>query len=322
MAGQTRPGELREDLRDLGFGARLSELSRARLLNKDGSFNVTRRGLHWKRTRSLFHEVMTMSWPRFYALLGLGYLVTNLAFAAAYLACGPGALAGSAAHASLAARATDAFFFSVQTLATIGYGRLTPESVPANLLVALEALVGLLGFAMATSLAFARLARPLAKVLFSARAIVAPHRGATAFMFRLANERNSQLLDLRARVIFSQMVDLAGRRTRRFEPLALERSEVMFLPLHWTVVHPIDDKSPLFGLSGEDLRRREIEVLVLLTGVDETFSQTVYARTSYRWDEVVVGARFADIFDAADDQLLSVDLTRLSDVQSAELPPP
>lgn len=92
MARETRTGEPREDLRDLGFGARVAELSRARLLNKDGSFNVTRRGLHWKRALSLYHEVMTMSWPRFYALLGLGYLLTNLAFAGAYLACGPGSL--------------------------------------------------------------------------------------------------------------------------------------------------------------------------------------------------------------------------------------
>lgn len=320
MARETRTGEPREDLRDLGFGARVAELSRARLLNKDGSFNVTRRGLHWKRALSLYHEVMTMSWPRFYALLGLGYLLTNLAFAGAYLACGPGSLAGGAPDSDLAGHAVDSFFFSVQTLATIGYGRLTPASIPANLLVAVEALVGLLGFAMATSLAFARLSRPQAKVRFSTRAVLAPHRGGRALMFRLVNERNSQLLDLRARVIFSHVVEAGGRRTRRFEPLPLERSDVMFLPLHWTLVHAIDESSPLRGLSAEELRRREVEVLVLLTGIDETFTQSVYARSSYRWDEVVVGARFADMFDQSDDQLLSVDLARLSDVEPAELP--
>lgn len=311
-------GAAQEDVRDLGFGARIAQQSQLRLLNRDGSFNVTRGGISWRRSLSLYHLLLTTTWTRFYVLIFAIYVAINLIFAAAYLACGPNALHGTSGG-SLAHQALDAFFFSVQTVATIGYGRITPDGVAANALVALEALVGLMGFALATSMAFARFARPLAHVMFSERAVIAPHHGATAFMFRLANERSNQLLELQAKVILSRVFPVNGKGVRRFEPLTLERPQVMFLPLHWTIVHAIDDTSPMRGLSVEELQHSEAEVLVLLTGVDETFSQTVYARTSYKAEEIVFGARFADMFHASDEHLLTVDLRRLSEVVLPEV---
>ncbi len=308
-----------DETRDLGFGTRVAERSRERLLNRDGSFNVTRVGLPFWRALNPYHVLAETTWPRFFGLLFVGYVLVNLAFALAYVACGPGALEGGHAGDDAAGRFTDAFFFSVQTLATIGYGRITPVGVAANTLVALEALVGIVGFAMATGLAFARFSRPSAHILWSERAVIAPHRGAAAFMFRLANQRRSQLLQLEAQVILARFVTGAdGRRVRRFEPLPLERSKVMFLPLHWTVVHAIAPESPLYGVGRDELLRDEAEVLVLLTAFDETSSQTVHARTSYHADEIDFGARFVDMFQGQDNTMrMTVDVRRLHQVEPA-----
>ncbi len=309
-----------EDVKDLGFGSRVTADGRGRLLNRDGTFNVVRSGLPWWRTLDPYEVLVGMSWPRFFATLFVGYLITNLAFALAYLACGPNALLGGSGGATLGARISDAFFFSVQTLATIGYGRITPEGLAANSLVALEALVGIVGFAIATGLAFARFSRPTARVLWSERAVIAPYHGASAFMFRLANQGQSQLLQVQAQVIYSRFIESAGRPLRKFDLLPLERTQVMFLPLHWTVVHPITTDSPLHGSSAESLRATRAEFLILLTAVDETLSQTVYARTSYRAEELAFGARFADMYQSDRDQL-GVDLRRLHVVETALLDP-
>ncbi len=311
-AGEALPSP--DETQDLGFGRRLADQGR-RMLNRDGSFNVARQGIPFLRAFSPYHVLLSISWPRFYAVVVATYLVINAVFATAFVLCGPQALLGGEGTTA-AGRAVDAFFFSVQTLATIGYGRISPQGLAANVLVAVEAFVGLLGFAMATALAFARFSQPRAKILFSDKAIITPYRGMTAFEFRTMNERTSQLLEVEARVMFSRMEVRAGKRTRRFHPLALEREKVTFFPIQWVVVHPIDERSPLRGLSEADLRASEAEFLILLTGVDETFSQTVHARSSYRYDEVVLGARFADMFLDAGDGVVRVDLRRFHEVEA------
>ncbi len=307
-----------DEPRDLGFGTRVAERSHERLLNRDGSFNVTRVGMPFWRSWNPYHVLAETTWPRFFGLTFVGYVLVNLAFAAAYLACGPGALEGGHAGEGVAGRFTDAFFFSVQTLATIGYGRITPVGVAANTLVALEALVGIVGFAMATGLAFARFSRPSAQIVWSERGVIAPHGGGTAFMFRLANQRHNQLLQVEVQVILARFVSDASGRRRRFEPLTLERDKVMFLPLHWTVVHVITPASPLHGLSAAELERDEAEVLVLLSAFDETSSQTVHARTSYHASELTFGARFSDMFQGTGGPgRVTVDVRRLHDVEPA-----
>jgi inward rectifier potassium channel len=285
-----------DDLRDLGFGSRVLEREQTRFLNRDGTFNVVRLGLPWWRSLNLYHTLVTCSWWSFYGLLGAGYLATNLLFAAGYLACGRDALAG-ANSITLPDRFFDAFFFSVQTLATIGYGALSPRGLAANVLVAIEALVGLLGVALATGLSFSRFARPQAVIRFAERAVVAPYRDGFGFMFRLVNERSSQLVEVQATVVLSHLVEGAdGRPTRKFAPLSLEREKVMFFPLHWTVVHPITPESPMAGLDAQALVRGQAEIFILLTAFDEASSQAVHTRTSYRADEIVFGARYKDIF--------------------------
>jgi inward rectifier potassium channel len=308
-------GTPREDAReDFGFGSRVAQHSARRLLNRDGSFNVIREGLPFHRSLSVYHTLLTTSWPRFFLLVSGGYFAANLLFAFLYYLCGPHALDGSHTGTSFA-RFEDAFFFSVQTLATIGYGHMTPNGTLVNLLVTIEALVGLLGFALATGLLFARFSRPTARIVFSRSAVVAPFRGGTALMFRVANERSSQLSEVSATVSLSRLEDAPAGRVRRFHELTLDRAKVLFLPLHWVVVHPIDEKSPLFGMTAEALRACAAEILVLLTGSDETFSQVVHARSSYQADEIVWGARFADMFVRSGNGLLGVDMRKIHEIE-------
>src|SRR6185295_14317980 len=302
--------------RDLGFGSRVLQQTGSRFLNRDGSFNVVRENESFLRSLNLYHEMLNAPLWAFYAVIFGAYLLLNLLFAGLYLLCGPGALHGATA-VTPGDRFLEAFFFSVQTLATIGYGRLSPEGSAANALVAVEALVGLLGVAFATGLSFARFSRPLAHILYSDRAVIAPYRGGTGFMFRVINERRNQLIEVKARVAFSRMVSENGRRIRRFEPLSLERTTVQFFPLHWTVVHPIDEKSPLNGVTAESLRDSAAEFLILITGTDETFSQTVHSRSSYLADEVVVGARFQDMFVDGGDGRPRIDMRRFHEVEQA-----
>ena len=302
---------------DLGFGQRVAEQSRLRLLNRDGSFNVVRRGLPFLRSLHLYHALLTMSWTRFLVFVVFTYLFVNLLFAGAFLLCGPDALSGSIA-VGIGPRLLEAFFVSVRTLSTIGYGDLTPNGLAANLLVTLEAIVGLLTIALATGLVFARFSRPRALIVFSEQALIAPYRDISAFEFRVANERNSQLTNVSARVVLSRWETVNGKRARRFCPLTLEREQVMFMPLHWVVVHPIDEESPLHGVTNEELLASNAEFLILLTGLDETYSQTVHTRSSYRADEVLWGAKFADMYQPPGNGLISVDLSRLHDVEPTD----
>jgi inward rectifier potassium channel len=304
------------DMRDLGFGSVVARESRQRLLNRDGSFNVMRAGLGFLASLSPYHALLTMSWWRFFGLTALFYFGANLLFAAAYMLCGPGSLSVPES-AGIESRFLQAFFFSIHTLATIGYGTISPVGFAANVIVSIESFIGLFGLALCTSLLFARFSRPTARILFSDRAVIAPYREVTAFEFRIANARRNQIIELEAKVLFARFEEVNGRPLRRFYPLKLERDRVVFFPLSWTIVHPIDGTSPFYGMSPEDLSKTRGEFLVLLTGFDETFSQTVHARSSYMADEVVWNARFADIFNRpADDGLLTIDVRKLHSIES------
>lgn len=312
MSGQTP-----QDPHDLGFGAVVARESRRRLLNRDGSFNVRREGLGTWSSLSTYQWLLTVSWPRYLALIVGFYLAVNVVFAAAYVAAGPSALAG--VHgATLGARFVECFFFSVHTSATIGYGTIAPASLAAQVLVTIESLVGLLGLALATGILFSRFSRPTARILFSRSAVVAPFRGGRALMFRIANARKSEMIELRATVLFSRFrSDSSGRA---FDFLRLERDRVTFFPLTWTIVHPIDGDSPLQGLGLAELRAMRAEFLVLLTGIDDTFGSAVHARSSYDADEIEWGAKFASPFRPPDaDGVLAVDLDRLHVTQPADL---
>src|SRR5438874_44144 len=261
-----------EEFRDLGFGAEVARGTRRRLLNRDGSFNVVLEGLNPLSSLGLYHWLLTISWPRFLAFIAGSYVAINGLFAFAFLLCGTDALmssAGSFANQPF----YRAFFFSVDTFATIGYGNITPVGVVANTLVTIEALLNIVGVALATGVIFARFSRPSARIIYSRNAIVAPYRDRTALEFRIANARSSQLIDVQIQAILTKIERTDGLTMRRFYELELERNRVAFFPLSWTVVHPITPRSPMWGLKHADLVDSDAELLVLLIGTDETLSQ-------------------------------------------------
>jgi inward rectifier potassium channel len=300
---------------DLGFGTVVTEQSRRRLVNKDGTFNVKRKGLNFFTSLSLYHHLLSMSWSKFIGMASLGYFMMNLFFAFAYVIFGQEALEGPK-PAGFPDELVRAFFFSVQTSSTIGYGHITPEGFGANLLVTLEAFVGLLGLALVTGIVFARFSRPTARILFSEKAVIAPYKDFTGFMFRIVNARQNQIIELEAQLHFSCVMEKEGNRKRNFHRLELERTRVPFFPLSWTIVHPIDKTSPLYRMTYDDLVHSDAEFMILLTGLDDTFNQTVFSRSSYKAEEVVFGARFKSIYEKLEGTgPITIDIDRLSDIE-------
>jgi len=300
--------------RDLGFGSVVSQQRHLRLLNRDGTFNVARHQTVADSVLS-YYALINMSWPRFIALVIGSYIAANALFAGLYMFCGPNALQATAKQ-EISSPFLKAFFFSIETFSTIGYGNIVPTTLAANILVSIEAITALLGFALATGIVFARFSRPTAKILFSDVAVVAPYNGITAFEFRIINARNNQIIELAARVLLSKFENVDGNRIRKYHQLKLEREKVVFFPLSWTIVHPIDEQSPMRGLTGEDLIASDAEFLILLTGIDETFSQTVHARSSYRAEELVWDARFANVYVYdTHGHILGVDMNRFHGIE-------
>lgn len=258
-----------------------------------------------------------MSWGRFLSIVAAFYVIVNAVFALAYLACGPGALAGPGftGHSPLYSDFFRAYFFSVETFGTIGYGNITPFGMSANILLTVESFIGLLSAALATGLVFARFSRPNAAIVYSRQALVAPYRDITGFMFRCANARSNQLIEVTVRIMYSRIVVRPnGDRVREFTSLPLEFDKVTFFALSWTVVHPIDSSSPLYGCTAAQLAQSEAEFLVLLSGNDETFAQTVHSRTSYRANEIVWNAKFRSMFlETAELGTTGMDLSRIHD---------
>ena len=309
---------LKEEDRDLGFGAVVSGQSRQRLLNTDGSFNVSRTGLPLLASLNFYHILLTMKWRTFLMLVLLLYFLSNIVFGLLYTAIGVGSLVDTSS-VPMGNEFLTGFFFSVQTFATIGYGTIHPVGILPNLLVTIESYYSLLANALITGVVFARFARPTAKVIFSEVCVIAPYRGMEALMFRMVNGRNNQMIEVEVKLLFARFVDENGKKVRRFDFLKLEREKVTFFPLGWTVVHPIDEKSPLHGLSQLDYKRTDAEFLILFTAMDETFAQTVHTRSSYKPDEIRCGFKFVSFYNEVEDgEPISIDVRKLSVIERAD----
>jgi inward rectifier potassium channel len=306
----------KDEFKDLGFGTEVARGTRRRLLNRDGSFNVALEGLNPLSSLGLYQWLLRISWPHFLLFICVLYIAINALFAGAYLLCGPDALqtsTGSFANQPF----YRAFYFSVDTFATIGYGNIYPVGVAANTLVTIEALLNILSVALVTGVVFARFSRPSARIIYSRNAVVAPYRGKTALEFRIANARSSQLIDVQVQAILTKIEPTPnGSTMRKFYELPLERQRVVFFPLSWTVVHPIEPGSPMWGLTQKDLLAADAELLVLLIATDETISQTVHSRSSYQADEIVWGAKFANMFmRSASEGIIGMNLNRIHDIE-------
>ena len=307
----------RKSFQDLGFGTKLAA-DKVRLLNHDGTFNVERRGIPSYLAQNTYQLLNSLSWPLFLLFVVSLYLTVNLIFSFGYLWIGMDQLAGHTGE-NAGDRFWDAFFFSAQTLTTVGYGRIAPQGFASSLLAAVESLSGLMGFAIVTGLMYSRFAKPQADLLFSEHILVSPYNGGSGLMFRMANARKNQLIDTEVQVSLS-MSDADGKR--QFHDLKLERKMIQFFPLSWTVVHPIEPGSPLFGMSAGDYEKREGEVFIQVKSFDDSFAQTIFIRNSYTFEELVYGAKFAFIFGRNDKGSTYIDLHRLNEHQQAELPPP
>jgi inward rectifier potassium channel len=242
---------------------------------------------HWS---DLYHALIVASWPKFFSILTGGYFLLNALFACAYL------LGSSGIENARPGSFSDAFFFSVQTMASIGYGAMYPKTPYIHSLVTIEALIGVLGVAMATGLMFARFSRPTARALFSSIATICPYNGVPTLMFRMANQRHNSIVEAQLRVnLLRSEVTAEGHAMRRFYELPLSRQYSPIFSLSWMVMHPIDAESPLFGETLESAIAQDLQIIVTLTGLDATVSQTVHANHLYRADDLVWNRRFVDV---------------------------
>ena len=285
-----------DEFRELGFGNKVVE-SNQRLMNKDGSSNVRRKGLPFFQSVSIYQTLITMPWWKFNLLVFTFYITVNILFALVYYFVDPDHINGMVYNSEFE-KFAEVFFFSAQSLTTVGYGRLNPSGYFDSTLASIESLIGLLGFALATGLLYGRFSRPLARILFSKNMVVAPYKGITALMFRVANRTKSELVDIQASVILSYVIQENGKPIRKFSNLKLELTKVNLLSTSWTIVHPIDEESPLYNWKEADFKKNDLEVLALLQAYEETFSQTVHTRTSYTNEELHYGAKFESVIEA------------------------
>lgn len=301
---------------DLGLGEKVVDGTRGRFLNQDGTFSA-RRNINGFSNTSLYHAALNMKWPWFIAGLVIIYGLVNLFFALLYLAQGPTAFPSIQEYSTLG-RFGELYSYSVQTITTLGSSPLKPEGWGAHTILSLEGFTGMLGFAVLAGLIFARFSNPRVKIKFTRNALVAPYQGGQALMFRLINERSDDLIDVQAEVA----VSLTGPDGKRhFHELPLERNRVAFFPLSWTVVHPITPESLLYRFAETDMTQTDVEVLVFITAVDEQLSRTVYAKSSYKGEEILCGYKFVNIIERDEKGGMFVNPARLDEFETAALPP-
>lgn len=299
---------------DLGLDTK-SHSDGYRALNKDGSFNVVKKNVSFFERLNSFHSLVTMPWLKFFTIIAIGYFTINLIFATLYMAVGLEHLTGISG-ASLSDKFVEAFFFSAQTITTLGYGRVAPVGTLANIVAATESMLGLLTFALATGLMYGRFSKPSASIKYSKIAVMAPYQDINGFMFRVVNPKNNQLVEVEVNLTLS--LKKTGSQLRDFFVLEVERSKVVFFPTMWTIVHPINQNSPLHGISEAELLAKDAEFIVMLKAFDESSSQTVYSRSSYKASEIKWGEKFVYLTQQRGNGLV-VDVSKIDETQKMKL---
>ena len=301
------------DASEYGFGANTTAKGQ-RLVNSDGSANVIRLGEPRFQLINIFHSLISMSWTKFNLLVLFAYMLANLIFACLYHITSDVELNGIIYHNS-DEKFMEEFFFSAQTLSTVGYGRLNPVGPQKSTIAAIESMVGLMGFALITGLLYGRFSRPTSKLIFSNTAVIAPFKDTKAFMFRLANARRNQLIEVEAQLAFSYNEEVNGKIMRRYQELKIDLSRISTLAMTWTIVHPINADSPLSNLSKEDLESIDAEFLISMKAIDDTYAQQVHQRTSYKWNEIVWNAKFISAIGLNSDGVTTIDLSKVNDYE-------
>jgi inward rectifier potassium channel len=296
--------------RELGFGT--SAGTNSRIMNRDGTSNVIRKGISHFSPINIYHDLITISWKKFFLFVLIGYITMNCLFALIYTFIGIENLTG-VEHLNFTHDFWEAFFFSSQSFTTVGYGRVAPVSKLASSIAAFESLLGLLSLAVATGLLYGRFSRPTSALLYSTNCLVAPYKEIKALMFRVANARKNQLIEIEASVILAINTSVDGKVQRRFQNLELEIKRINFLSMSWTIVHPIDENSPLYNLTQQDYEDGNVEILILIKGIDDTYATTVYSRSSYTYKEIIWEAKFVPIINNNVNGKTEIDLSRISE---------
>ena len=297
---------------DTGFGTNAASYG-GRFINRDGTFNLRKEGVPFLNRFSIYHTMLNMPMWKFIGLIVITYLSINLIYAFIYLLVGIDQLQGVVAT-TYWGKFKEAFFFSTETFTTVGYGRVNPLGDGANLVAAIEAMSGFLSFSLATGLMFGRFSRPKSFLVFSDFALISPYQDKTALMFRFAPYKdNHTLTDVQIRVNIGLKVQMDGMAEYRYYDLTLERNKVESLPMNWTVVHPIDDKSPFLGFTKDDMRASDVELYVLIRGFDDVYSNFVQQRTSYTYDEIKFNGKFVPMYrESLDGRTTILELHKLN----------
>lgn len=299
--------DLNRQAPDLGFGTLLGDEAE-RFITRDGTFNIRKVG---GRGYYAYEQLVEMSWTQFFLLVVAYFVGVNLLFAFGFGVIGLEQIGGMQ-DATVWGGLAEAFFFSVQTFTSVGYGAMHPMGFGANAWASFDALVGLMSFALVTGLFFARFSRPVAKIAFSSIGLIAPFQDGKSFMMRMVNRRNNHLINMEARMMLTWLgrTDDGGRK-RQFATLDLDLNRISLFPMNWTLVHPITKDSPLWEKTPDDLKDMHIEFLVMVKGFDETYHQEVHARASYLFDEIRWDQRFVPMFRSEPGQPTIVDLSLL-----------
>jgi Inward rectifier potassium channel C-terminal domain/Ion channel len=301
-----------------GFGTNTSDYG-GRFVNKNGQANVQKKGVSFLQRTSWYHTMLAMPRWKFLTLIVLFYISVNLLFAGIYLAADVENLNG-VNGGTVTEKFWQAFFFSAQTLTTVGYGHVSPGSFLMSSIAAVEALVGLLTLAIITSLLYGRFAKPTAYLKFSENAVIAPYKDITGFMLRVAPFKNTTLTDAEAKLTVGMAVEENGKTTNKFFPLTLEFEKVNALNLSWTIVHPINEESPFYNFTKEDFENAQGEILVFVKAFDDMFSNTVVARSSYTFKEIVYGAKFIPMYHRSNNADATVlDLEKINSFAAANI---
>ena len=280
---------------DTGFGT-TGVINGGRFINRDGTFNLQKKGWPFWDRFSIYHTLISLQLWQFVSTIVIFFFAINLLYTSIYLWIGADQFTGFLTNTKTGIF-KELYFFSTETFTTVGYGRVNPIGDAANLVAAIEAMSGFLSFALVTGLIYGRFARPRAHLAFSDHAIVAPYRDKTALMFRFAcYKQNHALTDVTVQINLAMLIQENGEPKYRYYELPLERSKIESMPMNWTVVHPIDDKSPLAGFTKDDFATTDVELYILVRGFNEVYGNNVLQRTSYTFHEIQFNRKFIPMY--------------------------